>query len=77
MVSIFSRAYCESKMLTKKICYACRKERVNKYDSIWGEDIQYLWDRDRIRCPMFKYTDNDKPPKWCPYFLEHAVSKQC
>jgi hypothetical protein len=71
-------------MLSKRVCYRCRKAHKLKYDVIWGKDIESFWRRNKVRCPthlhFWFFGDGCGAPPWCPYKLEQVVAvgrKQC
>jgi len=67
------------KMLRKELCKRCWNEK-----SEWTEYDEKYWQEGKVLCP-YPYFENyeewirkttEKPPKYCPYLLEHVLSKE-
>lgn len=63
--------------LNKELCIRCRNEYYSDVRQPWSERDDLLWGNGIVWCPH-KYAEGDKerPPKKCPYSLEHIMAMQ-
>jgi hypothetical protein len=76
----YTTSIMEMKMLNKEICKKCHDLNARNWLWQWNEDDEKEWDDDKVVICRIKSIPIQRRkikyiPFYCPYILEHEVSK--